>query len=79
MEYLSDYGSMDVMPGEGYSKSIEEELDSIINGPERQHDFQSLPNRENSPRETEVGDMEKKMDHTGKKDYLSLLLHCLVK
>ena len=39
---LSDYGNMDVMLGEGNSNSIERELDSLINVPERQQDLQSF-------------------------------------
>ena len=39
LDMLSDYGKMDVMLGEGNSNSIERELDSLINVPERQQDF----------------------------------------
>ena len=40
LDMLSDYGNMDLMLGEGNSNSIERELDSLINVPERQQDFQ---------------------------------------
>ena len=46
LDMLSDYGNMDVMLGEGNSNSIKRELDSLINIPEKQQDFQSFPNRE---------------------------------
>ena len=55
---LSDYGNMDVMLGEGGSNSMERELDSLINAPERQQDFQSFPNRENSSQENEIRDID---------------------
>ena len=51
---LSDYNNMDVMLGEGNSNSIEKELDSLINVPERQQDFQSFPNTKNSSLENEI-------------------------
>ena len=54
LDMLSDYGNMDVMLGEGNSNSIERELDSLINVPERQQDFQSFPNREISSQENEI-------------------------
>ena len=54
LDMLSDYGNMDVMLGEGNSNSIERELDSLINVPERRQDFQSFPNRENSSLENEI-------------------------
>ena len=55
---LSDYGNMGVMLDEGNSNSIERELDSLINVPEGQHDFQSFPNRENSSQEYEIRDID---------------------
>ena len=58
LDMLSDYGNMDVMRGEGNSNSIERELDSLINVPERQQDFQSFPNRENSSQENEIRDID---------------------
>ena len=58
LDMLSDYGNMDVMLGEGNSNSIERELDSLINVPERQQDFQSFPNRENSSQENEIRDID---------------------
>ena len=58
LDMLSDYGNMDVMLGEGNSNSIERELDSLINVPERQRDFQSFPNRENSSQENEIRDID---------------------
>ena len=48
LDMLSDYGNMDIILGDGNSNSIERELDSLINVPDRQQDFQSFPNRENS-------------------------------
>ena len=54
LDMLSDYGIMDVMLRERNSSSIERELDSLINVPERQQDFQSFPNRENSSQENEI-------------------------
>ena len=56
---LSDCGNMDVMLGEGNSNSIERELDSLINVPEKQQDFQSFPNRENSSQENEIRDIDR--------------------
>ena len=58
LDMLSDYGNMDVMLGEGKSNSIERELDSLINVPERQQDLQSFPNRENSSQEKEIRDID---------------------
>ena len=58
LDMLSDYGNMDVMLGEGNSNSIERELDSLINVPERVQDFQSFPNRENSSQENEIRDID---------------------
>ena len=58
LDMLSDYGNMDVRLGEGNSNSIERELDSLINVPERQQDFQSFPNRENSSQENEIRDID---------------------
>ena len=57
LDMLSDYGNMDVMLGDGNSNSIERELDSLINAPERQQDFQFFPNRENSSQENEIRDI----------------------
>ena len=53
----SDYGNMDVMLGDGNSNSIERDLDSLINVPERRLIFQSFPNRENSSQENEIRDI----------------------
>ena len=58
LDMLSDYCNMDVMFGEGISNSIERELDSLINVPERQQGFQSFPNRENSSQENEIRDID---------------------
>ena len=58
LDMLSDYVNMDVMLGEGKSNSIERDLDSLINVPERQQDFQSFPNRENSSQENEIRDID---------------------
>ena len=58
LDMLSDYGNMDVMLGERNSNSIERELDSLINVPEGQRDFQSFPNRENSSQENEIRDID---------------------
>ena len=55
---LSDYGKMDVMLGGGNSSFVERELDSLIKVPERQQDFQSFPNRENSSEENEIRDID---------------------
>ena len=55
---LSDYGNMDIMLGDGNSNSKERELDSLINAPDRQQDFQSFPNRENSSQENEIRDID---------------------
>ena len=54
---LSDYGNMDVMLGDGNSNSIERELDSLINVPGGQREFQSFPNRKNSSPENEIRDI----------------------
>ena len=54
---LSDYGSMDVMLGDGNSNCKEKELDSLINAPERQQDFHSFTNRDNSSQENEIRDI----------------------
>ena len=35
-------------------------MDSLINVPEGQHDFQSFPNRENSSQENEIRDIDKR-------------------
>ena len=58
LDMLSDYGHMDVMLGEGKSNSIERELDSLNNVPERQQDFQSFPNRDVSSLENEIRDID---------------------
>ena len=58
LDMLSDYGNMDVMLGERNSNSIERELDSLINVPEGQRDFQSFPNRENSSEGNEIRDID---------------------
>ena len=58
LDMLSDYGSMDVMLGEGNSNSIERKLDSLIIVPEGQQDFQSFPNRENSSQGNEIRDID---------------------
>ena len=58
LDMLSDYGNMDVMLGGRSSNSIERELDSLINVPEGQRDFQSFPNRENSSQENEIRDID---------------------
>ena len=57
LDMLSDYDNMEVMLVDGNSNSIERELDSLINGPDRAQDFQSFPNRENSPLENEIRDI----------------------
>ena len=58
LDVLSDYGNMDIMLGDGNSNSIERELDSLINVPDRPQDFQSFPNRENSSQENEIRDID---------------------
>ena len=58
LDMLSDYGNMDVMLVEGNPNSIKRELDRLINDPERQQDFQSFPNRENSSQENEIRDID---------------------
>ena len=58
LDMLSDYGNLDVMLGERNSNSIERELDSLINAPEGQQDFQSFPNRENSSQENEIRNID---------------------
>ena len=60
LDMLSDYGNMDVMLGERNSNSLERELDSLINAPEGQQDFQSFPNRENSSQENEIRNIDSK-------------------
>ena len=55
LDMLSD---LDVMLGGRSSNSIERELDSLINVPEGQRDFQSFPNRENSSQENEIRDID---------------------
>ena len=54
LDMLSDYGHLDVMLGKRNSNSIERELDSLINVPERQQDFRSFPKREKSSLENEI-------------------------
>ena len=58
LDMLSNYGNMDVMLGERNSNSIERELDSLINVPEGQRDFQPFPNRENSSQKNEIRDID---------------------
>ena len=60
LDFLSDFGNMDVMLRDGNSNSIERELDSLINVPEGQRDFQSFQNRENSPQDNEIRDIDKR-------------------
>ena len=60
LDMLSNCGNMDVMLGEGNSNSIEKELESLINVPERQQDFQSFPSRENSSQENEIRDIDRR-------------------
>ena len=58
LDMLSVYCNMDVTLGDGNSISIEREIDSPINAPERQRDFQSFPNRKNSSsQENEIRDI----------------------
>ena len=45
------------MLGDRNSNSIERELDSLINGPERQQGLQTFPNRKNSSQEIEIRDI----------------------
>ena len=54
---LSDYGNMHVMLGDGNSNSIERELDSLIDVPGGQQNFQRFPNKENSSQENEIRDI----------------------
>ena len=65
LDMLSDYGNMDIMLGDGNSNSIERELDSLINAPDRQQDFQSFPNRENSSQEREIRDIDNRNEPIG--------------
>ena len=58
IRYVVRLRHMDVLLGEGNSNSIERELDSLINVPERQQDFQSFPNRENLSQENEIRDID---------------------
>ena len=58
LDMLSDYGNMDIMLGDGNSNSIERELDSLINVPDRPQDFQSFPKRDNSSQENEIRDID---------------------
>ena len=58
LDMLSDYGNMDVMLCGSSSNSIERELDSLIDVPEGQRDFQSFPNRENSSQENEIRNID---------------------
>ena len=55
---LCDYGNMDVRLGDGKSNSIERQLDSLINVPERRQDLQSFPNRANSSLENKIRDID---------------------
>ena len=57
LETLSDYRNMDVLLGDGNFNSIERELDSLINVPEEQRDFQSFPERGNSSQDNEIRDI----------------------
>ena len=65
LDMLSDYGNMDIMLGDGNSNSIERELDSLINAPDRQQDFQSFPNRENSSQENAIRDIDNRNEPIG--------------
>ena len=65
LDLLADYGNMDIMLGDGNSNSIERELDSLINAPDRQQDFQSFPNKENSSQENEIRDINNRNEPTG--------------
>ena len=40
---LSDYGNMDVMLEDGNSKTLEKDLDDVINGSGGQQEYESLP------------------------------------
>ena len=62
---LSDYGNMDILLGDGNSNSIKRELDSLINGPERQQDLQTFPNRETSSQENEIRDISNRNEPIG--------------
>ena len=62
---LSDYGNMDIMLGDGNSNCIERELDSLVNAPDRQQDFQSFPNGENSSQENEIRDIDNRNEPIG--------------
>ena len=64
---LSEYGNMDIMLGDGSSNSIERELDSLINGPERQKDFQTFQNRETSSQENEIRDISNRNEPIGER------------
>ena len=68
LDMLSDYGNMDVMLGGRSSNSIERELDSLINVPEGQRDFQSFPNRENDPKKMRLETSIVEMNQLGKVD-----------
>ena len=57
-DIFSDYGNMDVMLGDGNSKSIERELDNVINCPDGHQDFESFPNRGSSSQEMRSGTSE---------------------
>ena len=57
LDLLSDYGSMDVMLGDGNSNCKERELDSLIKATERQQDFQSFPARKKLSQENEIRDI----------------------
>ena len=54
MDFLTDYGKLDIMLEDEISNSIERELDHVINGLERHQDFESLPNRGGSSQEIEI-------------------------
>ena len=65
LDMLSDYGNMEIMLGCGNSNSIERELDSPINVPDRQQDLQSFPNRENSSQENEIRNIDNRNEPIG--------------
>ena len=47
IDILFDYGSIDILIGDGNSNSTEKELDKVMNCLDRHQDFKSLPNQEN--------------------------------
>ena len=65
LDMLSDYGNMDIMLGDGNSNSIERELDSLINVPDRQQYLHSFPNRENSSQENEIRNIDNRNEPIG--------------